>query len=90
MSNFSPKLEDATDEELMNMINELDFRVVPLASDELTRRTIKRLRETIETFNKQSWKQTQKMIQLTRYIVGLTIVMIFGLIVQIILTLLSL
>ena len=90
MSNFSPKLEDATDEELMNMINELDFRVVPLASDELTRRTIKRLRETIETFNKQSWKQTQKMIQLTRYIVGLTIVMIFGLVVQIILTLLSL
>ena len=90
MSNFSPKLEDATDEELMNMINELDFRVVPLSSDELTRRTIKRLRETIETFNKQSWKQTQKMIQLTRYIVGLTIVMIFGLIVQIILTLLSL
>ncbi len=90
MSNFSPKLEDATDEELMNMINELDFRVVPLASDELTRRTIRRLRETIETFNKQSSKQTQKMIQLTRYIVGLTIVMIFGLVVQIILTLLSL
>ena len=90
MSNFSPKLENATDEELMNMINELDFRVVPLASDELTRRTIRRLRETIETFNKQSSKQTQKMIQLTRYIVGLTIVMIFGLVVQIILTLLSL
>lgn len=89
MSNFSPKLENATDEELMNMINELDLRVVPLASDELTRRTIRRLREIIETFNKQSSKQTQKMIQLTRYIVGLTIVMIFGLVVQVILSLLD-
>ena len=89
MSNFSPKLENATDEELMNMINELDLRFVPLASDELTRRTIRRLREIIETFNKQSSKQTQKMIQLTRYIVGLTIVMIFGLVVQVILSLLD-
>lgn len=37
MSNFSQKLEDATNEELMHWINEFDFRVVPLASDELTR-----------------------------------------------------
>jgi len=36
MSNFSPKLQDATDKQLMNMVNELDFRVVPLAFDELT------------------------------------------------------
>ena len=85
MSNFSPKLEDATDEQLMYMINELDFHVVPLASDELTRRTIRKLIKTIEVFNKYSSRQTQRMIWLTRVIVGLTIVMVVGLIIQIIL-----
>lgn len=65
MSNFSPKLEDATDEQLMHMVNELDFRVVPLASDELTRRTVKKLEKTISVFNEQSSRQTDKMIRLT-------------------------
>ncbi|MDD5721576.1 MAG: hypothetical protein PHT16_04030 [Candidatus Pacebacteria bacterium] len=85
MSNFSPKLEDATDEQLMHMVNELDFRVVPLASDELTRRTVKKLEKTIQAFNEQSSKQTDKMIYFTWWIVGLTIVMVAGLIIQIIL-----
>lgn len=87
MSNFSPKLQDATDEQLMNMVNELDFRVVPLASDELTRRTIRKLEKTIEVFNNQSSKQTEKLVKLTRGIVGLTVVMVVGLIIQIILAL---
>jgi len=86
MSNFSPKLQDATDEQLMNMVNELDFRVVPLASDELTRRAIRKLEKTIEAFNNQSSKQTDKLVKLTWWIVGLTIVMVAGLIIQIILT----
>lgn len=71
----------------MNMINELDFRVVPLASDELTRRAVKKLHETIEKLNDQSSRQTDKMIKLTWWIVGLTVVMVAGLIVQIILSL---
>lgn len=87
MSNFSPKLQDATDEQLMHMVNELDFRVVPLASDELTRRTIKKLEATIEAFNNQSSKQTGKLVKLTWWIVGLTIVMVAGLTIQIILAL---
>ena len=86
MSNFSPKLQDATDEQLMNMVNELDFRVVPLASDELTRRAIRKLEKTMEAFNNQSSKQTDKLVKLTWWIVGLTIVMVAGLIIQIILT----
>jgi len=84
MSNFSPKLEEAADEQLKYWINEFDFRVVPLASDELTRRTVNKLRETIEIFNKQASKQTQRMLRLTWLIVGLTIAMLAGLIVQII------
>jgi len=87
MSNFSPKLEETTDEQLYYWINEGSHDVVILASDELTRRRIKQLGEAIEVFNKQSSKQTQKMIRLTRYIVGLTIIMIIGLVVQIILSL---
>lgn len=86
MSNFSPKLEDASEEQLMHMVNELDFRVVPLASDELTRRSVKKLHETIEKFNNQSSKQTDKMIRLTWWIVGLTIVMVLGLVIQIFLS----
>ena len=69
------------------MVNELDFRVVPLASDELTRRSIRKLERTIQQYNKQTSKQTQKMIRLTWGIVGLTIVMVAGLIIQIILAL---
>ena len=87
MSNFSPKQQDATDEQLMNMVNELDFRVVPLASDELTRRAIRKLEKTMEAFNNQSSKQTDKLVKLTWWIVGLTIVMVIGLIIQIILAL---
>jgi len=87
MSNFSPKLEDATDEQLMHMVNELDFRVVPLASDELTRRTINKLEKTITVFNKQSSKQTDQLVQLTRWIVGLTVAMLVGLIIQVVLSL---
>jgi len=85
MSNFSPKLEDATDEQLMYMVNELDFRVVPLASDELTRRYLAGVRKSIRLFNKKSSEQTGEMIKLTRWIVVLTIVMILGLVIQIIL-----
>ncbi len=87
MSNFFPKLEDDTDEHLRYMVNELDFRVVPLASDELTRRTINKLEKTIAVFNKQSSKQTEKLVRLTWWVVALTIVMVIGLAIQIILTL---
>lgn len=51
MSNFSPKLEDATDEQLMHMVNELSPTFTVLASDELTRRTVGKLEKTISIFN---------------------------------------
>lgn len=87
MSNFEKKLENASEDELRRWINELDFRVVPLASDELTRRALDKLQETIQVFNKQSSKQTQKIIRLTWGIVGLTIAMLVGLVIQIVLAL---
>lgn len=83
MANFGKNLEDASEKELYSWVNLLDFRVVPLASDELTRRALNKLQETIKTFNEQSSKQTEKMIRLTWLIVGLTVIMVIGLIIQI-------
>ncbi|OHA89183.1 MAG: hypothetical protein A3C70_00600 [Candidatus Zambryskibacteria bacterium RIFCSPHIGHO2_02_FULL_43_14] len=83
MANFSKKLEQATEEELYSWVNELDFRVVPLASDELTRRYLRGLRKSIRLFNKKSSEQTEKMIRLTWLIAGLTGVLVVGLLVQI-------
>lgn len=83
MSNFGKDLGKASDEELYNWVNQLDFRVVPLASDELTRRALKKTRDATKSFNKKSSEQTEKVIFLTKWIVGLTIIMTIGLIIQI-------
>lgn len=87
MSNFSPKLEDSDEKQLNFIINELDARYGALASNELSRRAVNKLQETIKTFNEQSSKQTEKMIKLTWWIVGLTIAMFVGVAIQIILAL---
>ncbi|PIR83924.1 hypothetical protein COU18_00725 [Candidatus Kaiserbacteria bacterium CG10_big_fil_rev_8_21_14_0_10_51_14] len=83
MSNFHPKLEDATDDQLRYMVNELDFRVVPLASDELTRRAITKLGSAITGFNAQSSKQTEKMIALTNKTIILTVAMLLLVVAQV-------
>lgn len=75
MRNFEKNLEYATEVELYKWVNESDFRVVHLASDELTRRTLKQMRETMTVFNESSSKQTEKIIYLTKWIVGLTVIM---------------
>ena len=87
MSNFALKLEDSTDDQLLQLINQSSPHYGSLASDELTRRALNKLQETIKTFNEQSSKQTDKLVRLTWWIVGLTIAMLAGLIVQIILIL---
>lgn len=87
MSNFSPKLQESNEEKLWNLINDSSPNYGSLASDELTRRALSSLRDSIKVFNKQLSEQTKKLIKLTWWIVGLTIVMVTGLILQIILTL---
>lgn len=83
MSNFAPKLQDSSDDQLWHLINESSPHYGSLASDELTRRALNNLRNTISSFNTQSSKQTDKLVRLTWWIVGLTVVMVAGLIVQI-------
>ena len=65
MSNFEKKLEDASEEDLRRWINEQDFRVVPLASDELTRRSLKRLQKTIQDLDKNTMRYSRRLIDLT-------------------------
>lgn len=83
MTNFSPNLEDSTDEQLWQLINQSSPHYGSLASDELTRRALNKLQETIKIFNIQSSTQTEKMIRLTKWITVLTAVMVIGLFVQI-------
>ena len=85
MSNFAPKLQDSTDDQLWRLINESNPHYSILASDELTRRRLNELQATITTFNNKSSEQTRKMIILTKRIVWLTVAMLVGLVVQIIL-----
>lgn len=85
MSNFYPKLQDSTDDQLWHLINESNPVYSSLASDELTRRGLNKLQETIKIFNGQSSEHTEKMIRLTWGIIGLTIIMVLGLVIQIIL-----
>ncbi len=87
MSNFSPKLEDSTDEQLKFSINEHNPHYASLSSDELSRRGTEKLRKTITSFNNQSSSQTKELIRLTKWITALTAVMVVGLLVQIYLAL---
>ncbi len=85
MSNFFPQLEDATDEQLRHMINELDFRVVPLASDELTRRMLFKLINTIVSLDEKNEKLQKKIFALT--VVGIILaafqmIQIVGIIIE--------
>ena len=84
MSNFSPKIEDISDDKLLYGVNEHDPRYAQLESNELVRRQLQKLQETIKSFNKQSSKQTDKMIWLTWVMLILTVAMLVGLIIQII------
>lgn len=51
MSNFSPKLEDATDEQLKNGLDIHAPQYAILESDELTRRSLNELQRTIKLMN---------------------------------------
>ena len=65
MANFAKNLEEASDEELYLWINQLAFNVVPLASDELTRRTLNKLQETIVNLDKKNERLQVRIFWLT-------------------------
>ncbi|MCX6717124.1 MAG: hypothetical protein NTU76_00395 [Candidatus Taylorbacteria bacterium] len=81
--NFHKKLEEIDEDQLKTGVNEHTPQFGVLESNELIKRSINRLEKTIDTFSGQSSKQTEKMIRLTWYVVGLTVVMVAGLTIQI-------
>ena len=87
MVNFSPRIEKATEEELYEMINNVSGVYGSMPSNELVKRSILKLEQTLSEFNSEASKQTKKMINLTWLIALLTVVMVIGLIVQIYLSL---
>ncbi len=86
MINFSPKLQDATEKELMNIVNESDPTHASLASDELTRRSIKQLNETIIREVEQSKKTSETTEVLSRAMYLFAVVQILISIFQFILS----
>jgi len=69
--------------------NGIDRDLAATANDRIKKAVIEvnHLTKTIENFNEQSSKQTQKIIGLTWCIIVLTIAMLVGLVIQIILVL---
>lgn len=79
MVNFHPEIEDAQDDQLKKWVNETAPQFGVLASDELTRRELSNLNQSIQKntkitkdfakvtkeFNKETSSQTQKILILT-------------------------
>lgn len=65
--------------------NGIDRDLAATANDRIKKAVIeiRKFTSTVETFNNQSFKQTRKLINLTWWIVGLTIILVIGLILQI-------
>jgi len=86
MKNFAKNIEDATEEELLLWVNTLDFKVVPLASDELTRRSIKRLNESIDKGTVQADKSSEVYERFTAALFLLAVVQLFVALAQFLLS----
>lgn len=61
MINFSPKLEEQSDDQLKNNVNIHQPDFASLSSDELTRRSLDKLRETTVKLDKSNKKYTHAL-----------------------------
>jgi hypothetical protein len=77
---FATGFENNSHKELVYRHKTLDNQ---LGRQDIRLEMNRRLITEIEDFNKSSSKQTREMINLTKWIIGLTIVMLFGLGIQI-------
>ncbi len=86
MKNFSKNVQDASDDELLHWVNHLDFRVVHLASDELTRRSIKSLNKAIDIGSIQTEKSSRIAERLTVAMFLIAVVQLLVAVFQLILS----
>lgn len=61
MPNFSPKLEEQSDDQLKSNLNNHQPGFASLSSDELTRRSLDKLRETTVELDKSNKKYTHAL-----------------------------
>jgi hypothetical protein len=76
--NFAKNLEDASEEELLVWINTLDPNYTKLASDELTRRTLKSLDKATKENARQAQESSRKMETFTMalFIIGMVQILV--------------
>ncbi|MEK7464082.1 MAG: hypothetical protein AAB610_03115 [Patescibacteria group bacterium] len=86
MKKFSKNVEDATEKELLSWVNQLDYRVVHLASDELTRRSIRRLNESIDKQTLQVEKSSEVEKKFTIALFLLSVVQLLVALFQLVLS----
>jgi hypothetical protein len=84
MANFAKDLKDMPEEELHSNINNHSPMYGQLSLNELIRRAIKDLNESIDKFNESSDKYSRKIFRLTWALVILTIVLAIPLLVDLI------
>lgn len=77
MSNFEKKLEDASEEDLKYWVNERMPPWVSLASDELTRRSLQKLQNTIQDLDKNTKNYSGKLIDLTLLLFFVALIQVF-------------
>src|SRR4051812_49228292 len=85
-NNFAKPLQDATNEELLLWINTMDPNYAKLASDELTRRNLKTLHETMDVGIIQSQKSSEIQERLTKVLFILTVVQLLVALFQLLLS----
>ncbi len=76
MTNFSPKLQDSDDEKLWHYINESSPHYGSLASDELTRRSLKDLQKTMADLDKSTSDYSHRLLGLTLLLLIATVALI--------------
>jgi hypothetical protein len=84
MANFGRKLEEATKEDLYFDVNNLNPTYGSLASDELTRRDLRELKESLDKFSSSSDKYSKELVFLTYVLVFLTIILSIPLLIELI------
>ncbi len=86
MSNFSPKIKESSEEQLHHLINESNLQFGALASDELTRRSIIKLNESIDKGTLQTQESSDRMEKITWAFLILALVQFLVAVFQLILS----
>lgn len=83
MSSFTPKLQDSSDDRLRYLIDESNPQYAALASDELTRREMEKLKNSIDGLNSSSLYYSRIIAALTLILLGLGLIQVNIMVAQV-------